>query len=420
MYNIFRRYEINSKLNHYKSMLLEIKKNDYSLLTLDELKIKYDQHRENFNNSKSDVIQSFSIIKELINKIYNINVYDEQILGSLALLYGNITEMKTGEGKTIVALFPALYNAMYKNSVHIVTANDYLAKRDYEFSKKIFNFLSIELGIVLESDDINTRADSYKSKVIYSTAKNLCFDYLHDNLIKKKSEQFNKYREVAIIDEIDFILIEEARTPIAISGKDEKSTDISVLFDENVNRFNLEKEFSIDSKSKNIELNESGYKCLEKLLLENGLIKNNFDLYKYENLKYLQMLYQTLKANYVLKKDIDYIIKDNTVIIVDENTGRILPGRRWSDGLHQAVEIKEKVSIKKESKTLASSTLQGYFSKYEKISGMTGTARTEEIEFKEIYNLDIIPIPTHKPMVRIDSEDVLYSKKEYMANAVIK
>lgn len=420
MYNIFRKYEINSKLNHYKSLLNEIKKNDFSSLTLDELKEKYHNKTPYPINTKNDIVYYFSIIRELINKTYNIKVYDEQILGALALLHNNITEMKTGEGKTIVALFPALYNAIHNKSVHIVTANDYLAKRDFEFSNKLFRFLSIDLGIVLEGDDVNSRISSYKSKVIYSTAKNLCFDYLHDNLIKKKSDQFNYHREVAIIDEIDFILIEEARTPIAISGKDDKSPDISILFNQSIDLFNLDKEFTIDDKSKNIELNETGYKCLEKLLLENELIKNSFDLYKYENLKYLQMLYQTLKANYVLRKDIDYIIKDNTIIIIDENTGRVLPGRRWSDGLHQAVEIKENVSIKKESKTLASSTLQGYFSKYENICGMTGTARTEEIEFKEIYNLDIIPVPTHKPMVRNDIEDVLYSKKEYMANAVIK
>lgn len=420
MYNIFRKYEINSKLNQYKSILNEIKKNDLSSLTLDELKEKYENKTTEPINSRSSIVYFFSIIRELINKSYNIKVYDEQILGAIALLQGNITEMKTGEGKTIVALFPAIYNAVYNKSVHIVTANDYLAKRDYEFSKKIFNFLSIELGIVLESDDVNSRINSYKSKVIYSTAKNLCFDYLHDNLIKSKSEQFNYHREIAIIDEIDFILIEEARTPIAISGKDDKTPDLSILFNENIKLFRLNEEFMIDDKSKNIELSEKGYKCLEGLLLDNELIKSNFDLYKYENLKYLQMLYQTIKANYVLKKDVDYIIKDNTVIIIDENTGRVLPGRRWSDGLHQAVEIKENVSIKKESKTLASSTLQGYFSKYEKICGMTGTARTEEVEFKEIYNLDIIPIATHKPMVRNDMEDVLYSKKEYMAKAVIK
>ncbi len=417
MVNFFHKYEIKSKYNSYKSVLQSIKKYDYSNVSLDDLKVMFfdDSHK-----SKRDIIYYFSVINEIINKIYNIKVHDEQILGAIALYNGNITEMKTGEGKSIVALFPAILHSYFDDFVHIVTANDYLAKRDFEYASKVFSFLGLDLGIVLESSSLDDRKNNYSSKVVYSTAKNLCFDYLHDNLVKSRVDQYQKERNIAIIDEIDFILIEEARTPIAISGKSVMSSDIAILLHTNIDKFTLGHEFIIDEKTKNIELTEHGFKALETLLVSNDLIQNLTDLYKYENLKYLQLLYQTLKSNFVLNKDVDYIIKNNEIVIIDESTGRVLEGRRWSEGLHQAVEIKENMPVKPESKTLASSTLQGYFSKYKKLCGMTGTAKTEEIEFKELYNLDIIQIPTHKVMVRNDLEDALYSNKSYAAEALLK
>lgn len=414
MYNFLSRYENKTKVTKYKSILKQVKKNDFSSIGDNELVDKF-KSITNIN----DPSLALSLINEAIFRLYNIKSHDEQIIGAIGLYEGNIIEMKTGEGKTIVAIFASLLHSLNNKKVHIITANDYLANRDFDFSKKIFNFFDVSLSLILEETSNQQKAIDYTSNVVYSTAKNLCFDYLHDTLVKKAEDTFQKGIDVAIVDEIDFVLIDEARIPIAISGKADFTTGIAHLLQKNVSSFILEEAFTIDEKTKNIELTEKGFSILEKLLIENTLIEDKYELYKYENIKYLQLLYQTLKANFVLKKDIDYIIKDNKAVIVDENTGRLLEGRRWSDGLHQAIELKEDLAVKSESKTLASSTLQGYFSKYNLLSGMTGTAKSEELEFKEIYQLDVVQIPPHRPMQREDREDVLFKDRNFVFDRIL-
>jgi len=419
MYNIFHRYEISKKTSQYNSTLKKITKVDFSHLSLDQLKEKLNE-KPNLTESEDDIIFLFSIIKEVINKTYNIKVHDEQILGGISLYNKNIIDMKTGEGKTIVALFPSIINAKLGKTIHIVTANDYLAERDYKSSKQIFDFFNINVNYISEQDERDVRREKYKNSVIYTNAKTLCFDYLSDNLVRNKSKKIQSTLDVAIIDEIDFVLIEEARSPIAISGKTDETLHSAVLFQDNIFHFELNKEFDIDEKTKNVELRDSGFKKLESLLINNSLIESNSSLYTHENTKYLQTFTQTLRANYTLKIDIDYIVKDNKIVIIDENTGRLTEGKTWSGGLHQAVEIKENVPVNQDSKTLASSSLQGFFLKYNFFVGMSGTAINDDIEFKEIYNLDVIEIPTHQKVLRNDFEDVLYHNTTCVIDEIIK
>ena len=417
MYNIFQKYEISKKTNQYQSIVKKINKINLEKLTDEELKEKalqdLTQHHE------SDIIVLFATVKEVINRHFGFKVHDEQLLGALSLYHNNIIDMKTGEGKTVVALFPAIMNAKLKKKVHIVTANDYLAVRDYNTTESIFNFFGISVTTIIEKDARAVKREKYKNDVIYTNARVLCFDYLNDSLVKDMNAKIQLGLHVAIIDEIDFVLIEEARSPISISGGTTDTLHSALLFQENIHLFNPDVEFTIDEKSKNIEFNESGFKVLEDLLIANELIKVKTDLYTHENTKFLQTVYQTIRANYTLNIDVDYIVRDDQIVIIDENTGRLSEGKKWIGGLHQAIEIKEGVSVHKDSNTLAASSLQGFFIKYDSFVGMSGTAKNDGIEFKEIYGLDVIEIPTHKKVIRKDFEDLLYYRQSKIIENII-
>ena len=416
MYNIFQKYEIAKKTNQYNSMVKKINKINLEKLNLEELK---DQALKDVSNNEADVITTFATIKEMINRHFGFKVHDEQLLGALSLYYNNIIDMKTGEGKTVVAIFPAIMNAKLNNKVHIVTANDYLAIRDYNTTKPIYEFFNLTTSTIQENDKRAIKREKYKDHIIYTSAKVLCFDYLNDNLVKDINAKIQQGLHVAIIDEIDFVLIEEARAPISISGGTTDTLHSALLFQENIARFNPDVEFTIDDKSKNIEFNEAGFKVLEELLLSNDLIKEKEDLYTHENTKFLQTVYQTVRANYTLQVDVDYIVRNDEIVIIDENTGRLSEGKKWIGGLHQAVEIKEGVSIHKEANTLAASSLQGFFIKYNSFVGMSGTAKNDGIEFKEIYGLDVIEIPTHRKVIRKDYDDLLYYKQDKIIENIL-
>lgn len=417
MYNIFQKYEISKKTNQYHSLVKKINKINLENLTIDELKLKAIQ---DLTDDRDDtLVDLFATIKEVINRHFGFKVHDEQLVGALALYHNNIIDMKTGEGKTIVALFPAIMNAKLKKKVHIVTANDYLAVRDCNTSQFIFDFFNISVTTLKNTESRTIKREKYKSDIIYTSANTLCFDYLNDNLIKDVKAKIQKGLHIAIIDEIDFVLIEEARSPISISGGTIDTLHSALLFQENVHLFTPDVEFTIDPKSKNIEFNESGFKVLEDLLITNGLITVKHELYTHENTKYLQTVYQTLRANYTLFIDVDYIVRDEKIIIIDENTGRLSEGKTWTGGLHQAIEIKEGVPVKKDSNTLAVSSLQGFFMKYNAFVGMSGTAKNDAIEFKEIYGLDVIEIPTHKKVIRQDYDDLLYHSPDKVIENII-
>lgn len=414
MNNIFHKIDIAKKNNKYKNQLSIVKFNIIKNKTL----------------SEEDIIKAIKLEKELLIKIalivllvnntYNINVYDEQILAVLALYDFNVLDMKTGEGKTIVALITSILHSLNKNTVHLITANDYLVSRDFNFGKAIYEKLEIKTSLILDEMKFSQKADIYSSSIIYTTAKNICFDYLNNSLVKNKEKQIIKNLDIAIIDEIDFVLIEEARSPISISGKeDSEGIEYLIKFNEIIKDFTKDIDFKIDDKSKNIEFTEIGFKKFEDILINMGYIKNNKDLYTNENTKYIQLFNQTIKANFILKRDVDYVVLNNDIVIVDENTGRLVLGKTWNGGLHQAVEIKENLEIHKDSKTLATTSLQGFFSKYKHICGMSGTSKDDEIEFREIYNLDVIEIPTHKKLVRKVYEDILFSEKKYALDYLV-
>lgn len=416
MYNIFHQLEIKNKKKEYSKILKKV-----------NFIIKDNENREELDIIKeifkySDIEHLIAFVTILINKTYKINVYEEQIFATIALYKNNVLDMKTGEGKTIVALITSIIHALQGKKVHIVTANDYLVNRDFNYGVKIFEKLNISSSVIDEKSKFLEKRIPYSSSIVYVTAKTLSFDFLNDSLMKKQTSKILPplNETVVIIDEIDFILIEEARSPISISGKDDnEGLDILIKLNEYINQFNGKDDFFIDEKTKNIEFNDIGFKKFEDILVNLGYIKNNKDLYTSKNTKYLQFFLQTIKAHYILKKDIDYVILNNTIVIVDENTGRLVNGKTWTGGLHQAVEIKENLKINKDSKTLATTSLQGFFSKYGNLSGMSGTSKDDEIEFKEIYNLDVIDINTHKKSKRKIVEDILFSKKEYAINFLV-
>lgn len=408
MYNVFHKLELIKKQKKYHKIFIEVKN------IINENKYKKEEELLLLLETENNYIFQLAYITLLVNLIYKIDVYDEQILGAIALYKHNVLDMKTGEGKTIVALMSSILHVLNKSKVHIITANEYLVNRDYNYGIKILDKLNIKTAMLTEKMRFAEKREPYTSDIVYGTAKTFCFDYLNDSLVKDIDKRIFKNLDVAIIDEIDFILIEEARSPISISGKDDdEGLNILVELNDYINEFILNVDFIIDDKTKNIEFNDEGFKKFESLLVKINFIKNNKDLYTYENTKYLQFFYQTIKAHYVLKKDFDYVVLDNKIVIVDENTGRLITGKTWNNGLHQALEIKEGLEIHKDSKTLATTSLQGFFSKYKNISGMSGTSKDDEIEFKEIYSLDVIEIPTHKKSNRKIIEDIIFSEKQY-------
>ena len=403
-------------------------------LTDHELREKTEYFKKELENGKTldDILpEAFAVVREASKRALGMRHFDVQLIGGIILHQGRIAEMKTGEGKTLVATLPVYLNALEGKGVHVITVNDYLAKRDSEWMGKLYKFLGLSVGLVIAGMDPNAKQKAYAADITYGTNNEFGFDYLRDNMVIYKNQLVQRGLHYAIVDEIDSILIDEARTPLIISGRANESSDLykkandfvrrlepKVIIEEDVKDFeqaedNEKYDYIVDLKAKSATLTDKGVKKAEE---EFGL-ENFNDL---ENSELVHNVNQALKAHGVMKKDIDYIVKNGEVLIVDEFTGRIMYGRRYNNGLHQAIEAKEKVKIADESKTLATITFQNYFRMYQKLSGMTGTAMTEEAEFEEIYNLDVIEIPTNKPMIRKDQNDVIYKNEAAKFRAVVE
>lgn len=356
--------------------------------------------------------EAFAVVREASVRTLGMRHFDEQIMGGIALHEGKIAEMKTGEGKTLAATLPVYLNALEGKGVHVVTVNDYLARRDSEWMGAIYRFLGLSVGCILHGLTPEERKVAYGADITYGTNNEFGFDYLRDNMVLRADDLVQRELHYAIVDEVDSILIDEARTPLIISGSSEESTELYNRFARIVPRLKAEDDYTIDEKGKTITITENGAQKVERELgIDN--------LYDPENIGLTHHLNQALRAQYIMKRDVDYVVKDGEIIIVDEFTGRLMPGRRYSNGLHQAIEAKEGVKVASESRTLASITFQNYFRMYKKLAGMTGTAKTEAEEFLKIYGLRVLEIPTHKPMIRIDHPDVVYKTEVGKFKAVI-
>jgi len=357
--------------------------------------------------------EAFAVVREVSKRTLKMRHFDVQLLGGIVLHEGKISEMKTGEGKTLVATLPVYLNALEGRGVHIVTVNDYLARRDARWMGPIYNFLGLSVSVIVHGLTDEQRQVSYNSDITYGTNNEFGFDYLRDNMKYDISQYVQRELNYAIVDEVDSILIDEARTPLIISGPSEESTDKYYKIDKIIPKLQKGVDYTIDEKARTVILTEEGNTKAERLL-------GAGNLYDPSNIELVHHVLQALKAHTLFKRDVDYIVKDGEVIIVDEFTGRLMPGRRWSDGLHQAVEAKEGVKIESENQTLATITFQNYFRMYKKLAGMTGTADTEAEEFGKIYNLDVVVIPTNQLMIRADHPDVIYKTEKGKFNSVIK
>ena len=385
-----------------------------SSLTDEELKNKTKEFLEAIEQGKTldDILpEAFAVVREGAKRTLSMRHYDVQLIGGYFLHKGQITEMKTGEGKTLVATLAIYLNALTKKGTHLVTVNDYLATRDAEWMGKLYKFLNLSVGVITHNQSDKDRKEAYNQDITYATNNELGFDYLRDNMKYSLSDYVQREHNFAIVDECDSILIDEARTPLIISGPSEQSTDKYLNINKVIPKLKLEEHFTIEEKSKSAMLTDAGNSKVEELLKIDNL-------YEPQNIDLLHHIYQALKAHHLFNRDTDYMVKDNEVVIVDEFTGRLQTGRRWSDGLHQAIEAKEGVKVKNENQTLASITYQNYFRMYKKLSGMTGTADTEAVEFKKIYNLDVTVIPTNKPIARDDIDDVIYKTEDAKYKAI--
>jgi len=357
--------------------------------------------------------EAFAVVREASKRILKMRHFDVQLMGGMVLHQGRIAEMKTGEGKTLVATLPAYLNALAGKGVHVITVNDYLAKRDSEWMGQLYRFLGLEVGLIIHGLDYNERTLAYAADITYGTNNEFGFDYLRDNMVMYKENMVQRDVHYTIIDEVDSILVDEARTPLIISGSADKPTELYKMVAKVIPRLKNEDDFVIDEKQNLVTLTDAGINRVEKILgIENLAEEKNMEISHHVN--------QALKAHTLMKRDRDYVVKDGEVIIVDEFTGRLMFGRRYSDGLHQAIEAKEGVKIERESQTLATITFQNYFRMYKKLSGMTGTAKTEEDEFIKIYRMDVVVIPTNKPMIREDKPDVIYRTEMGKFNAVVE
>ena len=355
--------------------------------------------------------EAFAVCREASKRVLGMRHYDVQLIGGIVLNQGSITEMRTGEGKTLVATLPTYLNALTGKGAHVVTVNDYLASRDCEWMGRLYNWLGLSTGIIAHGLSDEQRRNAYAADITYATNNELGFDYLRDNMKFDLSEYVQRAPNFAIVDECDSILVDEARTPLIISGPAEASTDKYYAINKIIPSLKKDVHFTMEEKSKSATLTDAGNSEVEKLL-------NLDNLYDPANIELLHHVNQALRAHHLYRKDIEYMIKDGEIIIVDEFTGRLMPGRRWSDGLHQAIEAKEEVEVKNENQTLATITFQNYFRMYNKLSGMTGTAYTEAVEFKKIYNLDVFVIPTNKPIKRNDVEDIVYKTEQAKYKAI--
>jgi preprotein translocase subunit SecA len=373
-----------------------------------DLRAKTVEFRERFAQGETldDLLpEAFAVAREASSRVLGMRPFDVQLMGGIVLHQGRIAEMKTGEGKTLVATMPAYLNALSGQGVHIITVNDYLAQRDSAWMGGIYRFLGLKVGLIVHGLDTEERRAAYGADVIYGTNNEFGFDYLRDNMAMHESEMVQRVLNYAIVDEVDSILIDEARTPLIISGQADKPTDLYYRIARVIPKLQKEADYQVDEKLHTVALTEEGTRKVEGLL---GIQNLSDD----DNLELAHHVYQGLRAHALMKRDRDYVVKDGQVIIVDEFTGRLMFGRRFSEGLHQAIEAKEGVRIERESQTLATITFQNYFRMYDKLAGMTGTAATEEEEFRKIYGLDVVVVPTHKPMIRHDFPDAIYRTEQ--------
>ena len=396
--------------------LVVAKKEEMAALSDEQLKAKTQEFRSRYQQGESldDLLpEVFAQVREASRRVLGLEHYYVQILGGIILHHGDIAEMKTGEGKTLVATLAACLNAIPGEGVHVVTVNDYLARRDSEWMGKLYRFLGYSVGLIVKDMETESKQSAYECDIVYGTNNELGFDYLRDNMVVYKERMVQRKLNYAIVDEVDSILIDEARTPLIISGAGDKGTELYGVANAFVKRLKEEDDYVLDEKAKTINLTEEGIKKAESYFN----VQNFSDI---ENTELNHHVNQALRANRLMHRDIDYVVKDGQVIIVDEFTGRLMTGRRYSDGLHQAIEAKEGVKVERESKTLATITFQNFFRMYGKLAGMTGTAKTEESEFEGIYNLAVVQIPTHMPMIRKDLNDKVYSTRQGKFNAVIE
>ena len=404
------------ELKRFQNLADKIEDLDESMQKLSdkELKNKTEEFKDRIKNGETVddlVVEAFAVAREACSRVIGEKPYYVQLLGALAIHFGNIAEMKTGEGKTLTSVLPAYLNALTGEGVHIITVNEYLADRDSHWMGKIHEFLGLTVGLNLRELSPKEKQEQYACDILYSTNNEIGFDYLRDNMVIRKEDRVQRPFNFAIIDEVDSVLIDEARTPLIISGGEMKSANLYVDADRFAKSLK-EEDYIYDEKTKNVSLSEEGVKKAEKKF---GF-KNLFDV---ENTELVHYINQALRANYSMKNDIDYVVQDGKVVIVDQFTGRLMPGRAYSDGLHQAIEAKEGVQIQQETKTLATITFQNLFRMYKKLSGMTGTAKTEEEEFRNIYNMYVIEIPTNKPVIRIDMPDLMFSTKAGKYRAIV-
>ena len=397
-----------------KVELINSKEPEVEKYSDDEIKNKFQNLKtEITSDNKFDFeVDAFSLVREASKRTIGQRHYDVQLFGGMVLLRNKIAEMKTGEGKTLVSTLPISFMSLFGQSVHVVTVNDYLSRRDAEWMRPIYNFLGLEVGLIYSNQDYQEKVSEYQKDIVYGTNNEFGFDYLRDNMAQSSDQLTQGNLFYAVIDEVDSILVDEARTPLIISGRVEESTKWYLQFSKLVKQMKKDIHYEVDESKKQIHPTEEGIEFIEgRLGIDN--------LYENTSTNFIHYLTASLRAKEIYKKDIDYIKSDGQVKIVDEFTGRVLEGRRYSDGLHQAIEAKENVNIQDENQTLASITYQNYFRMYEHLSGMTGTAKTEEEELIQIYNLEVVEIPTNLPVARNDNQDTVYKTKKAKLNAVV-
>jgi preprotein translocase subunit SecA len=418
-------------LSRYKKLVLQVNQLEESMKSLSDSQLT--QKTQEFKDRiqagtelESLLPEAFAVVREAGQRVLGMRHFDVQLIGGMVLNEGNIAEMRTGEGKTFVATLPVYLNALAGRSVHVITVNDYLAKRDAEWMGKLYSFLGLSVGVIVGGLKDDERKIAYAADITYGTNNEFGFDYLRDNMKFSTDQRAQRDLFFAVVDEVDSILIDEARTPLVISGPTDDSSDLYMKVDKIVpdlirqDTEESEGDYFIDEKSKQVFLSEQGHQHIEDLLTEAGLLAEEDSLYDVANISLLHHINASLRANVLFQKNVDYIVRDDEVIIVDEFTGRTMPGRRWSEGLHQAVEAKEGVKIQNENQTLASITFQNYFRLYDKLSGMTGTADTEAFEFQSIYGLEVVVVPTHRDMARDDRGDLVYLTLPEKFEAIIE